>query len=187
MRWANKGWLLHCRSCDGAEMSSVLSGINDAFNLPDSLLSPLAPRQPPNMLVGETFITPHLRPQPPHPQRQIGAALGTVTRAPLSSMSGKLRHHGGGMWAPDTRPSAETVAWPALPPPQPPAEQKLAPAPAGLWSSLSQASIWGLQATPADDEGWAALAAGGTPTGHAAGPQRESNTSIWRSPMPWSG
>ncbi len=166
-------------------MSSVLSGIEDAFNLPDSLLSPLAPRQPSYGLAGEPPITPRMRHQPLQDVRQVGTALGTVSQE-LYSSSGELRHHGsGGMWAVDTTASSAPVAWPAVPPtPQPPAEQKLVPAPAGLWSSLSQASIWGSQATPADDQGWAALAAGGTPAGQAAAPRRDSSSSIWSNPMP---
>ena len=167
----------------------MLSGIDDTFNLPDSLLSPLAPRQPSYGLAGERSIPPYMQHQPPQASRQLGGALGTVSPE-LCSSSGELRHHGSSMWTLDARASTAPAAWPAtpLPPPEPPTEPKLAPAPAGLWSSLSQASIWGSQATPAADEGWAALAAGGTPAGRpAAGPQRDSSTSIWSNPMPWSG
>jgi hypothetical protein len=181
------------RSCDGAEMSMTLAGFDAAYpNLPDSLVSPLASRQPSNALTaqgGEAFAPPAPCQPQLFPFGRAGActAVENATQKSCSS-DGDLRDScGGGGWTMEGGAQASaafagaTCAWAAPRPPPPPSEPPPVNAPAGLWSSLSQANIWGTHAASAD-EGWAALAPAKT-----AGSAEHQEFSCWSNPMPWGG
>ena len=180
------------RSCDGAEMSMTLAGFDPAYlNLPDSLVSPLSSRQPSHALAAHVAkaFAPSAPCQPqPFPFGRAGAftAAENPTTQNSCSSDGDIRDScGGAGWTMEAGARASAAfagagsTWAAPLPPPPPSEPTPAKAPAGLWSSLSQANIWGTDAASAD-EGWAALA-----LPKLARSVEHQEFPGWNNPMPW--